>query len=176
MPRPTAVTPASSSGTARFNFNSERIGPSPAAHQLGYREAVVKGDSKWQLHPCVTITPPTRLLSCFQRFHHRRRERRYHEVLRLHRHEAEAGCQCANLALPTTGASTPLLYTQNGTTTTTTTLTVLTSASYATVTDDISDITLAAGNAFWFTHGADATTSRSVAIEAYVIPGANLQV
>lgn len=80
------------------------------------------------------------------------------------------------LALPTTGASTPLLYTQNGTTTTTTTLTVLTSASYATVTDDISDITLAAGNAFWFTHGADATTSRSVAIEAYVIPGANLQV
>ena len=81
-----------------------------------------------------------------------------------------------NLALPTTGASTPLLYTQSGTTTTTTTLTALTSASYAVVTDDISDITLAAGNAFWYTHGADATTSRSVAIEAYVIPGANLQV
>ena len=81
-----------------------------------------------------------------------------------------------NLALPTTGASTPLLYTQSGTTTTTTTLTALTSASYAVVTDDISDITLAAGNAFWYTHGADATTSRSVAIEAYVIPGSNLQV
>ncbi|MCH9835296.1 hypothetical protein K0U83_06515 [bacterium] len=82
-----------------------------------------------------------------------------------------------NLALPTTAAgSQPLLYTQNGTTTTTTTLTVLTSASYATVTDDISDVTLAAGNAFWFTHGTDATTSRSVAIEAYVIPGSNLQV
>ena len=81
------------------------------------------------------------------------------------------------LALPTTAAgSQPLLYTQNGTTTTTTTLTVLTSASYATVTDDISDVTLAAGNAFWFTHGTDATTSRSVAIEAYVIPGSNLQV
>jgi hypothetical protein len=81
-----------------------------------------------------------------------------------------------NLALPTTGASTPLLYTQSGTTTTTTTLTALTSASYATATDDITDITLAAGNAFWYTHGADGTTSRSVAIEAYVIPGANLQV
>jgi hypothetical protein len=81
-----------------------------------------------------------------------------------------------NLALPTTGASTPLLYTQSGTTTTTTTLTALTSASYATATDDITDITLDAGNAFWYTHGADATTSRSVAIEAYVIPGANLQV
>ena len=82
-----------------------------------------------------------------------------------------------NLALPTSAAAShPQLYTQNGTTTTTTTLTVLTSASYATVTDDISDVTLAAGNAFWFTHGTDATTSRSVAIEAYVIPGANLQV
>ena len=81
------------------------------------------------------------------------------------------------LALPTTAAgSQPLLYTQNGTTTTTTTLTVLTSASYATVTDDISDVTLAAGNAFWFTHGTAATTSRSVAIEANVIPGSNLQV
>jgi hypothetical protein len=81
-----------------------------------------------------------------------------------------------NLALPTTGSSTPLLYSQSGTTTTTTTLTALTSASYAVVTDDITDITLAAGNAFWYTHGADATTSRSVAIEAYVIPGSNLQV
>ena len=82
-----------------------------------------------------------------------------------------------NLALPTTAAgSQPLLYVQSGTTTTTTTLTVLTSASYAVVTDDISDVTLAAGNAFWITHGTDAQTSRSYAVEAYVIPGSNLQV
>jgi hypothetical protein len=82
-----------------------------------------------------------------------------------------------NLALPTSAAgSQPLLYTQSGTTTSTTTLTVLTSASYAVVTDDISDVTLAAGNAFWITHGADAQTSRSYAVEAYVIPGSNLQV
>lgn len=80
-----------------------------------------------------------------------------------------------NLALVTTAAgSQPLLYTQNGTTTSTTTLTVLTSASYATVTDDITDVTLAAGNAFWFTHGTDATTSRSVAFECVAIPGAEI--
>ena len=80
-----------------------------------------------------------------------------------------------NLALVTTAAgSQPLLYTQNGTATTTTTLTVLTSGSYNTVTDDITDVTLAAGNAFWFTHGTDATTSRSVAIECITIPGADV--
>jgi hypothetical protein len=80
-----------------------------------------------------------------------------------------------NLALVTTAAgSQPLLYSQNGTTTTTTTLTVVTSGAYSTITDDITDVTLAAGNAFWYTHGTDATTSRSVAIEAVAIPGADL--
>lgn len=78
-----------------------------------------------------------------------------------------------NLALVTTAAgSQPLLYTQNGTATATTTLTVVPSASYATLTDDVADVTLAAGNAFWVTHGTDATTSRSVAIECELIPGA----
>lgn len=82
-----------------------------------------------------------------------------------------------NLALVTTAAgSQPLLYTQNGTATATTTLTVLTSASYATVVDDIVDVTLAAGNSFWFTHGTDATTSRSVAFECVAISGAELAV
>jgi len=80
-----------------------------------------------------------------------------------------------NLALVTTAAgSQPLLYSQNGTTTTTTTLTVVTSASYATITDDITDVTIAAGNAFWVTHGTDATTSRSYAIECVVVPGASI--
>ena len=70
-----------------------------------------------------------------------------------------------NLALVTTAAgSQPFLYSQNGTATTTTTLTVITSGAYTTLTDDIADITLAVGNAFWFAHGTDATTSRSVAI------------
>lgn len=79
------------------------------------------------------------------------------------------------LALPTSAAgSQPYLYTQSGTTTSTTTLTVLTSASYAAVTDDISDVTMAAGDTFWYTHGTDAQTSRAVAIEAYPIPGAPL--
>lgn len=78
-----------------------------------------------------------------------------------------------NLALVTTAAgSQPLLYTQNGTATATTTLTVVTSGAYTTLTDDITDVTLAAGNAFWYTHGTDATTSRSVAIECVAVPGA----
>ena len=82
-----------------------------------------------------------------------------------------------NLALPTTAAgSQPLLYTQSGTTTSTTTLTVLTSASYAAVVDDITDVTLAQGDCFWFTHGTDASTSRSVAIEAVAVPGSSLSV
>lgn len=80
-----------------------------------------------------------------------------------------------NLALVTTAAgSTPLLYSQSGTTTSTTTLTVITSAAYTALTDDITDVTLAAGDVFWYTHGTDATTSRSVAIEAILIPGANV--
>ena len=82
-----------------------------------------------------------------------------------------------NLALPTTAAgSQPPPSPEHGTTPPATTLPVLPSASSATVPDAIPDVTLAAGNAFWFTHGTDATTSRSVAIEAYVIPGSNLQV
>lgn len=80
-----------------------------------------------------------------------------------------------NLALVTTAAgSQPLLYSQSGTTTATATLTVITSAAYTALTDDISDVTLAAGDVFWYTHGTDATTSRSVAIEAIVIPGSAL--
>jgi hypothetical protein len=79
------------------------------------------------------------------------------------------------LALITTAAgSQPLLYTQSGTTTSTTTLTILTSASYAAVVDDISDVTLAQGDRFWYTHGTDAQVSQAVAIECVVIPGANI--
>lgn len=80
------------------------------------------------------------------------------------------------LALVTTAAgSQPLLYSQTGSTTSTTTLTVLTSASYAAVVDDLAtEVTLAAGDAFWVTHGTDATVSNAVAIECVVIPGANI--
>ena len=78
-----------------------------------------------------------------------------------------------NLALVTTAAgSQPLLYTQSGTATATTTLTVVTSAAYTAAVDDVTDVTLAAGDVFWYTHGTDATTSRSVAIECALIPGA----
>jgi len=78
-----------------------------------------------------------------------------------------------NLALVTTAAgSQPLLYTQSGTTTATATLSVVTSAAYTVATDDISDVTLAAGDVFWYTHGTDATTSRSASIECVAIPGA----
>lgn len=80
--------------------------------------------------------------------------------------------QKPNLALITTAAgSQPLLYTQTGSTTSTTTLTILTSASYAAVVDDITDVTLAAGDCFWVTHGTDAQVSNSVAVECIVIPG-----
>ena len=81
-----------------------------------------------------------------------------------------------NLALVTTAAgSQPLLYSQHGTATATTTLTVLTSASYANISDDLAtEITLAAGDAFWYTHGTDATTSRAVAVECVLVPGADV--
>lgn len=79
------------------------------------------------------------------------------------------------LALITTAAgSQPLLYSQSGTTTSTTTLTILTSASYAAIVDDVSDVTLAAGDRFWYTHGTDAQVSQAVAIECALIPGANV--
>lgn len=82
-----------------------------------------------------------------------------------------------NLALVTTAAgSQPLLYTQSGTTTATATLSVVTSAAYTVATDDITDVTLAAGDVVWYTHGTDATTSRSVAIECIPVPGAALAV
>lgn len=79
------------------------------------------------------------------------------------------------LALVTTAAgSQPLLYTQSGTATATTTLTVLTSAAYTANTVDITDVTLAAGDNFWATHGTDATASVGFAFEAVVIPGSAL--
>ncbi len=83
--------------------------------------------------------------------------------------------QAPVLALITTAAgSQPFLYTQSGTTTSTTTLTVLTSASYAAVENDISDVTLAAGDRFWVTHGTDAAVSNAVSVEASIIPGSTL--
>jgi len=80
------------------------------------------------------------------------------------------------LALVTTAAgSQPLLYSQTGSTTSTTTLTVLTSASYAAVVDDLAtEVTLAQGDAFWYTHGTDAQVSNAVAIECVVIPGSTI--
>lgn len=79
------------------------------------------------------------------------------------------------LALVSTSASQPLLYSQSGTTTATATLTAITSAAYAALTDDLAtEITLAAGDVFWYTHGTDATTSRAVSIECVLVPGANV--
>lgn len=77
-----------------------------------------------------------------------------------------------NLALVSTSATQPLLYSQSGTATATATLSAVTSAAYTAKTDDISEVTLAAGDVFWYTHGTDATTSRSVSIECVAIPGA----
>ena len=80
-----------------------------------------------------------------------------------------------NLTLVTTAAgSQPLIYCQSGTTTATTTLTVLTSAAYDTVVDDIEEVALARGDVFWYTHGTDAQTSRSVAFECALVPGTDL--
>ena len=79
-----------------------------------------------------------------------------------------------NLALVSTSASQPLVYTQSGTATATTTLTAITSAAYTVAEDDITDVSLAAGDVFWYTHGTDATTSRSVAFECSIIPGATV--
>jgi len=74
--------------------------------------------------------------------------------------------------ITTAAGSQPLLYSQTGNTTSTTTLTVLTSASYAAVVDDLAtEVTLAQGDCFWYTHGTDAQVSQAVAIECVVIPG-----
>jgi len=74
----------------------------------------------------------------------------------------------------TAAGSQPLMYSKSGTTTSTTTLTALTSASSAAIVDDITDVTLAQGDQFWYTHGTDATAAIAVAFEAIVIPGANI--
>lgn len=74
----------------------------------------------------------------------------------------------------TAAGSQPLLYTKSGTATATTTLTVLTSASSAAIHDDVTDVTLAQGDQFWYTHGTDATCAIAVAIETEVIPGSTV--
>jgi hypothetical protein len=74
----------------------------------------------------------------------------------------------------TAAGSQPLLYSKSGTATSTTTLTVLTSAASAAINDDISDVTLALGDQFWYTHGTDATCANAVAIECVVIPGSSI--
>jgi environmental stress-induced protein Ves len=87
----------------------------------------------------------------------------------------KAALMATNVA--STSASQPLLYTKSGTATATTTLTALTSAAVTTSTNDLSTaVTLAAGDQFWLTHGTDATTVQSFAVECYVTPGANLTV
>jgi hypothetical protein len=74
-----------------------------------------------------------------------------------------------------TSASQPLLFSKSGTATSTTTLTALTSASTATIYDQLSTaVTLAQGDQFWYTHGTDATASNAVAFECVVTPGANV--
>lgn len=82
---------------------------------------------------------------------------------------------CPNLALVTTAAgSRPLLYTQQASTTNTTTLAVITSASYGALLDDITDVSVSRGSTFWYTHGTDASTSRSVSIECALVPSADV--
>jgi hypothetical protein len=72
-----------------------------------------------------------------------------------------------------TSASQPLLFSKSGTATATTTLTALTSASVAAIHDDlVTEVNLAKGDQFWYTHGTDATASNAVAFECVVVPGA----
>lgn len=74
-----------------------------------------------------------------------------------------------------TSASVPLLFTKSGTTTSTTTLTALTSASTAAIHDDLAtEVTLAKGDQFWYTHGTDTTAVNAVAIECVIVPGADV--
>lgn len=73
----------------------------------------------------------------------------------------------------TAAGSQPLMYSKSGTATTTTTLTVLTSAATAAINNAVS-VTLAQGDQFWVTHGTDATAVLGVAVETYVVPGANV--
>lgn len=76
----------------------------------------------------------------------------------------------------TAAGSQPLLFKKTGTTTTTTTLTVLTSAASAAITDDITAVSLARGDQFWYTHGTDATAAVAVAVEAVLVPGSDVTV
>ena len=74
----------------------------------------------------------------------------------------------------TAAGSQPLVYTKSGTTTSTTTLTVLTSGASAAIVNDVTDVALAQGDQFWFTHGTDATCAIAVAFECLADAGANL--
>jgi hypothetical protein len=77
----------------------------------------------------------------------------------------------------TAAGSQPLLFSKTGTTTSTTTLTVLTSASSAAITNDlVTEVTLAKGDQFWFTHGTDATCAVAFVAETLLIPGADVTV
>ena len=76
----------------------------------------------------------------------------------------------------TAAGSQPLLYTKSGTATATTTLTALTSAASAAIVNDITDVTLAQGDQFWYTHGTDATAAVAVALECVAVPCADLAV
>lgn len=81
----------------------------------------------------------------------------------------------AQTVASTAAGSQPLMYSLSGTTTTTTTLTVLTSASRAAVTNALATaVSLARGDQVYLTHGTDATTVMSFAIECVVTPGANV--
>ena len=72
-----------------------------------------------------------------------------------------------------TSATQPLLYTKSGTATATATLSAITSAAI-TPKNNALNITLAQGDQFWVAHGTDATQATSVAIETYVVAGADL--
>lgn len=75
--------------------------------------------------------------------------------------------------IASTSASQPLLYYVSGTATSTSTLTALTSAAITVQPNLLATaITLAQGDVFHVTHGADATASVSFAIECYPVPGA----
>lgn len=74
-----------------------------------------------------------------------------------------------------TSATTPLMFVKSGTATTTTTFTALSSATTAASAQALATaVSLVQGDQFWVTHGTDATTSVSVALECYTTPGAAL--
>ena len=72
-----------------------------------------------------------------------------------------------------TSATQPLLYTKSGTATATATLSAISSAAI-TPKNNALNITLAQGDQFWVAHGTDATIALSVAVETYVVAGADL--